>query len=268
MNKEEILKAFDLFYAQYNISFNARFHRYSLDGVSCAGVSTVSEYRSSPFLVPWAAKMVVEHLKDKQDIIKTATPEEYEALLLEAKKMHKTKSEEAMEIGTRVHQFCQDWIEGKNPVAEEDIKNPTSEFLKFEKEHKVEWVATEKIVCSPAHLVAGRLDSIAFVDGILSLVDLKTSSSVRESYYLQTAGYAMCLAEMGIPVDRRIILRLPKIAGDSFEAVEVDTELFDDIEGFLGQRRAYGWANMISVRFSDDVKVGKYKQKQLRIKKI
>ena len=268
MIHSEIKKIFEQFELANNITYDGRRHSYKLDGVTCAGVSTISEYQPKEWLKPWAAKMVVEHLKDKQDFIKTCTPEEYTALLLEAKKMHKTKSEEALDIGTQVHDLCERLIMGMLVSVTEETKNPIDQFLAFQKNHKVEWICTEKIVCSPTHLVAGRLDSLAFVDGILSLVDLKTSSRISESYFLQTAGYSMCLSEMGVPIERRIILRLPKVKDDTFEAVEVDTPLEEDIKAFLAQRYAYAWANMIDCKHTDKINNGKFIEKKLKLKLI
>ena len=268
MTHSEIKKAFDYFYAANNIEYDGRKHQYKLEGITCAGVSTISEFRPSPFLIPWAAKMVVEHLKDKREAIAKMTQEEFDALLLEAKKMHRTKSAEATDIGTRAHEACEKIIKGEKPVIQKDIENPVFQFLEFEKAHKVEWVCTEKIVCAPSVLVAGRLDSLAFVDGILSLVDLKTSSRISESYFLQCAGYSLCLSEMGIPVDRRLILRLPKTAEDTFEACECSTPLKDDIEAFLGQRRAYMWHNMVDMKYSEKTDNGKFIETKLKLKKI
>lgn len=272
MTHQTIKQAFDYFYASNNLTYDARYHRYKLDGITCAGVSTVSDYEPKDFLKHWAAKMVVEHLADKQELIKTLTPKEYADLLLEAKKMHKAKSDEALEIGTAAHDWCEQHIHGKQSEITEAIKNPVEQFLDFEHKHKIQWVCTEKIVCHRGELVAGRLDSLAFVDGALSLVDLKTSSQISSSYYLQTAGYAMCLEDMGIKVDRRIILRLPKIKDEKFEACEVDTPLKEDIQAFIGRRRSYAWQNMVDCKYSDEVEKyygkTKIKIKKLRLKLI
>ena len=265
--KEKILKDLNYWYISNDIVFDKGKHQYKLGGVTCAGVSTISEFRPAPYLIGWAAKMVVEHLKDKQGIIKDCTPKEYDALLDEAKKLYRTKSKEATDIGERAHKWIEDHIGGVYYKTTADIENPVKQFLDFESKHKVDWIATEKIVCSRTHLVAGRLDALAMVDGILSLVDLKTSNRISESYLLQTAGYAMCLAEMGIPVARRLILRLPKAIEDTFEAVECITPLKDDVDAFLGQRYAYAWSNMIDCKFTEEVE-GKHKTKKLKLKKI
>lgn len=268
MTHQEIKEAFDYFYASNNITYNADKHQYKLDGITCAGVSTIAEYRPAPFLKFWAAKEAVNYLADKHEIIKTLSPKEYAELLLEAKKAHTRKSNTALEIGTAAHDWAEKHIHGKNLPITKEIENCVKAFLEFEKSHQTQFICTEKIVVNRQHLVAGRLDSLAFVDGALSLVDLKTSSRISESYYLQTAGYALCLQDMGIPVERRIILRLPKVKDEEFEAVEVDTPLAADTKAFLSQRYAYEWANMIDCKYTETINRGKFKEKKLKLKKL
>ena len=121
MTKDTILKTLNEFIVLNDVTFNGREHKYTLGGVTLAGVSTISEFRPSPELIGWAAKMVYEFLLDKQEAIKNCTPEEYNAILLEAKKMHRTKSKEAMDIGTRAHKAVEEYIKGGNPVQPRNI---------------------------------------------------------------------------------------------------------------------------------------------------
>ena len=268
MTHEEIKEKFKFFYASNNIAYDGRKHKYTLDGITCAGVSTISEFRPKDFLTFWAAKEVVKYLADKQEVIKTMTAKEYQSLLLGAKSAFRRKSQDALDVGTQAHAVCEKIIKSQTYKITPEIKNCVEQFQEFQAKHKAQWICTEKIVVAPSHLVAGRLDSIAFVDGVLSLVDLKTSGRVSESYFLQTAGYCLCLKEMGIPVERRIILRLPKIKDEEFEAVEVDTPLEADTKAFLSQRYAYEWANMIDCKHTETINRGKFKEKKLKLTKL
>lgn len=60
--------------------------------------------------------------------------------------------------------------------------------------------------------IAGRVDCIAEYDGVLSIIDFKTSandkkSSMIEDYYLQTTAYALMLQELyDIQVDQIVII--------------------------------------------------------------
>jgi len=268
---EQIKNAFDFFYASNKIHYDAKTHCYTLDGITCAGVSSVSEFRPKDFLKFWAAKEAINYLADKQEIIKNLSATEYANLLQEAKNAHTRKSNKALITGTSAHDWAEKHIHGEDLPITKEIKNCVEAFLDFEKKHKLQWICTEKIVVNRPHLVAGRLDSLAFIDGALSLVDFKTSGQIDESYFLQTAGYTMCLEDMGIKVDRRVILRLPKDTSE-FEAVEVDTPLDKDVKAFLSQRYAYEWENFVDCKHKEEVVKfygnKKYKQKKLKLKKI
>lgn len=268
MTHEEIKKAFEFFYLSNDLTFDKKKHQYKLGGVTCAGISSISEYRPKDYLKFWAAKMVVEYLKDKQKEIKKMSVGQYTELLLEAKKQHTQRSKGALQIGTDTHDWMESYIKGKTKPITKDIEHPVNEFLDFERKHKVRWVCVEKIVCSPTHLVAGRLDSLAFVDDRLSLLDFKTSNQIDEGYFLQTGGYQMCLDEMGIPVEQRIILRLPKTKEDHFEAVLVNTDYEKDKEAFLHLRYAWQWDNYIDCNFKEEVVEKGYKVRKLKLLKI
>ena len=65
---------------------------------------------------------------------------------------------------------------------------------------------------SDRYMVAGRVDCIAEYDGVLSIIDFKTSRSERnddwnESYYIQASAYAEMFEERtGIPIQQIVIL--------------------------------------------------------------
>ena len=267
MTKQQIKQIFKEFYLKNDIAFDGRKHKYVVNGITCAGVSTIAGYKPSPFLVPWAAKMVAEFLADKQDKIKGLTPKQYLDLLEEAKKTYRRKSKEAADIGTIVHDWLEQYLKQENPPKPKgkEAQNAINQFLEFEKKYSVDWICLEKIVCDCKNNVAGRIDALAFVKDKLTLVDFKTSSQISDSFFLQTAGYSSCLAYMGIQVEQRIILRLPKKEEDSFEAILVPTDYEKDREAFLHQRYSWQYQGYLDVNFKEEkeveVKGRKYKNK-------
>jgi genome maintenance exonuclease 1 len=60
--------------------------------------------------------------------------------------------------------------------------------------------------------MAGRVDCIGEFDGVLSVIDFKTSKKIKssaeiEDYYWQTAAYALMYEEMiGVPIDNLVII--------------------------------------------------------------
>jgi hypothetical protein len=49
---------------------------------------------------------------------------------------------------------------------------------------------TEQNFVSPALGFAGTIDRLAWLDGKLTLIDIKTSNNIHDSYWLQLAAYA------------------------------------------------------------------------------
>lgn len=269
MNKEQILKTLENFYEAYPIVHKKKPYGYSVNGNWCAGVSSISDFAPKDYLKFWSAKLVSEYLQPRLEEIKGMTQQEFEKLLETAKNQHAKKSTDALEIGTRVHDWVENYIKGNVLPVPKDILNPITEFLKFEKRHEIEWILSEKLVASLKHNVAGRLDSLVVIDGKLSLGDFKTSGQIDENYYLQTAGYQMCLEEMGIDgIEQRVIIRLPKKIDDGFEAVLVDTDYEKDKDAFLHRRYSFQWQNYVNTNFKEDAWFGRKKYKKLKIKKI
>ena len=122
----------------------------------------------------------------------------------------------------------------------EDHKDMLESFLKWEEEKKVSWIKSELVIASRKHKFAGTLDALALVDGELCLIDFKTSKRVSKSAFLQTAGYQICLEEMGIVPAKRLIVRLPK-NGDNIEVVEVPTPIDFDKKTFIRLREVHRW---------------------------
>ena len=119
----------------------------------------------------------------------------------------------AAQRGTKVHQMCEDFINNKEVKREP--------FLAAALFGQIEKVIAEKVdnvyaqecgLYSDKYMVAGRVDCIAEYDGVLSIIDFKTSRSERnddwnESYYIQASAYAEMFEERtGTPIEQIVIL--------------------------------------------------------------
>lgn len=93
------------------------------------------------------------------------------------------------EYGTRVHLAIQ-------LLEEQDVKiklNPNQrasllQYLDLKKEYKIK-VIEQEIIVSYEYEYAGRLDMIAYVNGELSLIDIKTTSEFDEEYLRYQLSY-------------------------------------------------------------------------------
>lgn len=69
-------------------------------------------------------------------------------------------------------------------------------------------IATEQVVYSPTHRFAGRIDLIAEIDGLVSIVDLKTGF-IGPGAHAQLAGYQLAAEESGFgPVEQTLLLKV------------------------------------------------------------
>lgn len=104
------------------------------------------------------------------------------------------------------------------------------EYVGWLDEHVERIEAVERLVYHPKRRYAGTLDQLVVMrDGRRALVDVKTSGYLSGTFGLQLAAYAQALEAHGEPVERRIILHLPKKAGgDLFTHEYGEDEIRDD----------------------------------------
>lgn len=113
--------------------------------------------------------------------------------------------------GTRIHQYCEDYLRGN--VFEADMFD-----LEMFNSIKI-WLddidnihALEDPLYSDYLQIAGTVDCIADFQGKLSVIDFKTSSKPKDrddihNYFMQTAAYAVAFEERtGIPIGRLVII--------------------------------------------------------------
>lgn len=213
-------------------------------------VSGVTKVLDKPALVGWATKMCGEFVMlnngrlAEKVVVATETglrvdEVELDNFIKEMKGHGKGKKTEAATIGTMAHSWVEQhikWVMGLGTKPEEvvnaSVNNAIQAFLKWEKEHDVVYLATEKLVYSKKGKYAGQLDIEAKVDGELCILDNKTSSGIYLEMEYQTAGYQIAREEEGgKKYDARWILRLDKVTGE-FEAKRF-TDNADAKSGYL-----------------------------------
>lgn len=235
------------------ISFDEKSHVYDFQGQLFTGVTTILNVLNKPFLVPWAAKMVAEDLKPKWEEVKKITKKADWDKLVDASKGASTrKADKAKDIGHQVHAWIEGYITNQELELPEDqqVVDCIRQFLKWNKERKPEWLASEAIVASMNHRFAGTVDALCILDGKMTVLDFKTSNQISDDYALQLAGYQIALEEMGIQIEQRSIVRIPK-DGKPVEEWIVDTPLDFDKETFLRCREIHRWNLLMDSRKKD-----------------
>ena len=194
------------------------------------GCTTILSILAKPALIPWAAKMTVEFLKDKLEGIKKLDQTNFELLLDEAKKAHTKRKEKAGEWGTKIHEEVERYIgntiqlsgKAKDTTKYDNIDN----FIEWSEKNKVNFLESEKNIWSEKLWIGGIVDFICEIDGQVWIGDIKTSGSgIYPDHFFQCAGYHLMLEDMELYPDIKgyLILNL-KENGEFLEKRSVSNE--------------------------------------------
>jgi len=234
-------------------------HIYMVNGSRKTGVTTFLgiKDKSRP-LVSWAIDLARDYLLERCAHI---TEEDIHT----ACGLHAVRKQEAATTGSIAHDWIEQYIKGNRPDMPEDPKVliAINGFLDWEKEHKVKFISSERVIYSKKHDYIGTLDAEAIVDDKRALVDFKTSSGLYNAVRMQTAAYQMADEEEGVkPYKGRWAIRIAKETEEeylakmekkgktefppyvSFEAKFFDQEsLADDFRAFLACKTLFDWDN-------------------------
>ncbi len=207
------------------VKFYPGSHAYYVNGKRKTGVTTFLgiKDKSRP-LVIWATGLAEDHLLDMLAAGKPIKDTD----VIEACGLHEVRKQAAADIGTEIHDWCERYV--RHRLKEKGFDMPempekqtvaigVSAFLDWEKEHKVKFVSTERVVYSKKHDYIGKMDIEAIIDGDLCLVDLKSSNGLYNSVNMQTAAYAKAdEEERGCEYAGRWAIRLSKQTEDEYNA--------------------------------------------------
>lgn len=116
----------------------------------------------------------------------------------------------AADRGTKIHKLCENLDRYGEVEVPEDLTGYLQAYVKFSKEHTVEWDAIEVANHHPELRYAGRIDRIGLVDGLRAIVDIKSSYVIHKPLVgAQLNLYRMIWEANGcIPIDRLYTLHL------------------------------------------------------------
>jgi len=185
--------------------------------VHVPGVTTICDSLPKPFLVPWAANKAAEAFRAGVEPGVIYDAEMLDALAESSRKAHSRIKQEAADKGTAVHNWLERFLkEGvEEEITEPQVANGVAAARAWLGEHKVEIIEIERRVFHRELLYAGTLDVLAIVDGVVSILDWKTSKTLHTEYYAQTAAYLMAYShETGVQIPNRWVIRLDKESGE------------------------------------------------------
>ena len=123
-------------------------------------------------------------------------------------------SRQATTRGTSVHKMVENYLNNTTPYSDEPLPNAKSLFVSM----KSTLDRINNIHCLESFLfshelgLAGQVDCIAEFDGVLSVIDFKTSKRLKKkadinSYFMQTSAYAKMFEERtGLKVEQTVII--------------------------------------------------------------
>jgi CRISPR/Cas system-associated exonuclease Cas4 (RecB family) len=217
-----MLQEYKLYGGKTTIKFDDQRHIfYDPKGESLTSVTgATGVVDKSGALMGWTAKTMGLYLLEEA---KKGNDKITEDLVNQAKKEYRRLKQEAADLGTEIHSWVSEWIKGKKPSMPENEKvvNGITAFLKFQKEHQIKWLETERIIYSKKHAYAGILDAIGEMEGKLTLVDFKSSNAIYDEMRFQVAGYQIAYEEeMKKDIEKRVIIRFGKEDGQ-FEVFDL-----------------------------------------------
>lgn len=148
----------------------------------------------------------------------SADPKKKKGLAKWAKKIGEEEaariSQYAADRGTAVHKMLEDYVDNKEDYTKGHKDRDIAFFKRMKKEaDKLDNVRAQEVqLYSDALGVAGTVDFVGDYEGLLSVVDYKTSGKFKkekwiEDYYIQVSGYSYMLEERtGLVIPNIVII--------------------------------------------------------------
>uniref|UniRef100_A0A6M3Y4H6 Putative PD-(D/E)XK nuclease superfamily protein n=1 Tax=viral metagenome TaxID=1070528 RepID=A0A6M3Y4H6_9ZZZZ len=234
---------YPLYNGEVELNYEDARHLYTVGDKNVFGVTSITGVISKPALIPWAVNTCV---KKFQDLFKPGVAYDeiqIEQALKEAKGAHRQVSERATDIGTLVHKWLEDWINGKKPEkpVNAEMQSAIDGFFQWVEENDIEFIKAERKVYSKEYEYAGTLDAIAKINGKLAVIDFKTSKAIYDEYLLQSSAYRQAVMEEdGTELDSYIVRFSKFNDNDSFEVLK-DPDPDKSFETFKACLQIYKW---------------------------
>lgn len=226
-------------------------HKHILNGEEVPGCTSVSGlFQEDGWKFAWGPKLMYDTLLK---LVETGQPIG-EGDLFRAKSAWRRKRDKAADTGTIAHEIIAQHITMDNLLvhSQRDVFHTLTRFSLWQEQYSPEWLACEVQVGSARYKFAGILDALVNIDGKLTLLDFKTSSAIKDDYAIQLAGLCIALEEMGVTVEQRAILHLPKVEGENYEFRIIDSDLTKDKLAFLVGLEFYRHKNLFLARCKSD----------------
>lgn len=191
------LESHTLYGGLVRLDFDPVKHRYKINGEYSNGVTTALSIIAKPQLIWWAAGEAANHVKENLVPGESLDELQIQELCEGARKAHNRKKDKAADAGTYVHNWIEDFVNGKNPAMpiNENLQRVITDFKQWWDKTDIEVISPEQVFCSPTLMLAGTADLVCRVDGKLTIMDWKTGSGIYPEMFMQMAAYALMWEE-------------------------------------------------------------------------
>ena len=173
------------------LKFSKAAHRYTMDGKSVSGVTTIlGKALPKPALPYWAAKSVAEWVTDNPEGLEQLRKMGRAPMVEALKNVPWEKRDVAAINGTDVHALAEKLIFGEKVDVPTHLVKRVEGLATLLDDFSIHPLLTEVSVGNRKLWYAGRLDTISVIDDENWLLDFKTSSGVYGETGLQCAAYA------------------------------------------------------------------------------
>lgn len=173
-------------------------------GLPCVGVTTVLGVLGKPALIPWANKLGLQGIEVSKYVDALAR------------------------IGTLTHYLVECDVKGIEPQTDDYSPNELKsamvgfgKWIEWKSQHKFELVASELQLASDSLQYGGTCDILAYVDGVLTVLDIKTSKACYSEHKTQVVAYKELVRENGYSAEVCRIIRIGRDENEGFEDITV-----------------------------------------------
>lgn len=216
-------------------------HCHLLNGKEVPGCTSISGlFSDDGWKFAWPVKIMEEKIlagideigaTESKAIIKCQR-NAFEFLIKKSKNAWKEKRDSTAQKGTDLHKVLEGYIKARIDGIEvepfllaPEFEHQVEDFLAWEKENKVEWLASEIQVGNEDYKYAGIADCVYKIGDNIYLDDIKTSERVKDNWVIQLAGLRHAFFSMGLPINNTGILHFPR--GGKFKRLDVPLDAYD-----------------------------------------
>lgn len=179
----------------------------------------------------WTSKMCSEEFLKQIKAGKSYDEIQILEIADKIKKAANSNMNQAGHVGSQVHDMIENYIHNKTiPEIHNDLmKKSFSKFKEwYDLQKGLELVFTETKVLSRIHKYTGTLDALFKRGDEYIIYDWKTSSGIRDSYYVQLYLYVMALEEqLDIKIKKGIIVNCTKQGKLNIAEFPINSEMQD-----------------------------------------